>query len=127
MDRSRRHAVRTKKVKSLPGETADQDLSNQIPYVDCALVSESGRLFPSIKGILALKSPIFRELIAGCQGDLGQPSSPETLQTPLAEYDDKKVQLLWRELHGIDPIRGEHNFVVIATVDVESARRRSSS
>jgi hypothetical protein len=35
-------------------------------YADCVLVSREGTRFPSLQGILATNSPVFRDMFEGC-------------------------------------------------------------
>lgn len=76
------------------GETGPADIN--LPYSDCVLVSETGREFPSVKGLLALKCSVFRGLVEGCNPEEGPLRIPVT-------GTNEAVELLWRQLHGIDP------------------------
>jgi hypothetical protein len=40
------------------------------------------------------------------------------LRIPLAEHDDEEVELLWRQLHGIDPVVTEEIFLDCTGLDV---------
>eukprot|EP00884_Botryococcus_braunii_P003046 jgi/Botrbrau1/12742/Bobra.67_1s0101.1 len=110
---------RSPSVDSDEDDEMELEEYGEVPFADCLLVSKSGRTYPSIKGILALRSPVFRELLAGCVSGPGQQNSSETLQIPLSEHDDKEVILLWRQLHGIKPILGNQNFVDLQSVDIK--------
>jgi hypothetical protein len=85
-----------------------------LPFSDCVLVSETGLEYPSIKGLLAVKSKVFKDLIASC------PTVGVPLHIPLAEHDDEEVELLWRQLHGINPVITEETFIDCGKVDLSA-------
>lgn len=85
-----------------PADMPEQ--ADDLPFADCVLVSSSGRTFPSWKGILSVKSPVFRDLVASC---LTEPDSSEGRNlpdVPLRDHTDKEEDFLWRQLHGVDPV-----------------------
>lgn len=80
---------------------AEDDIT--VPFADCVLVSESGRKFSSSKTALSLSSTVFRDMLENCQPAKGSSQSPEI---PLKDHTDKEVEMLWRQVHRVNPVLG---------------------
>lgn len=77
-----------------------------VPFSDCVLLSESGRKFPSSKAALALKSSVFKDLLTACKPPADASGSGNNPEVPLMDHTDQEVELMWRQVHGLDPILG---------------------
>lgn len=77
------------------------DETNNIPLSDCCIVSPSGRRFPSTKGLLALKSSLFSDIITNCSDKRNTGGNcVMQFEIPLQDDSDEDVELLWKHLHG---------------------------
>lgn len=73
--------------------------ATQIPLFDCYLIAHSGRRFPSDKGLLATKSRVLKDMIAGSQRGTTAESGERIVEIRLVEDSDEEVELLWALLH----------------------------
>lgn len=88
----------TKRKKSDAHADSEQkhELEDDVSFSDCYLVCDSGRRFSSVRGLLALKSKVIRDLLASC----GPANASDPVEVPLQGEADEDVELLWQIWHG---------------------------
>lgn len=86
---------------------------NAIPFSDCVLVCDSGRRFPSIKGLLTLKSCVFRDLMLSCtEVTVNGKIDGKPVEIPMKGDSEADVQLMWELLHARIELADEFDFLL---------------
>lgn len=80
-------------------------------FCDCILLCDSGRRVPAIKGLLALKSRVFRDMFLSC-GEKKETVSRKYMEIPMAGDTALEVELLWQHLHDEKEVSDEFEFLV---------------